>query len=40
MNWLTKAIKFGEKIKKVLKKRPQKKILRIQIGRVVAKVLF
>ena len=25
MNWLTKAIKFGEKIKKVLKKRPSKK---------------
>ena len=24
MNWLTKAIKFGEKIKKVLKKRPSK----------------
>ena len=24
MNWLTKALKFGEKIKKVLKKRPSK----------------
>ena len=24
MNWLTKAIKFGEKIKRVLKKRPSK----------------
>ena len=24
MNWLTKAINFGEKIKKVLKKRPSK----------------
>ena len=24
MNWLTRAIKFGEKIKKVLKKRPSK----------------
>ena len=24
MNWLTKAIKFGEKIKKVLRKRPSK----------------
>ena len=24
MNWLTKAINFGEKIKKVLRKRPSK----------------
>ena len=24
MNWLTKAINFGEKIKKVFKKRPSK----------------
>ncbi len=24
MNWLTKAIKLGEKIKKVLRKRPSK----------------
>ena len=24
MNWITKALSFGEKIKKVLKKRPSK----------------
>ena len=24
MNWITKALKFGEKIKKILKKRPTK----------------
>ena len=24
MNWLTKAINFGEKVKKILKKRPSK----------------
>ena len=40
MNWLTKAIKFGEKIKKVLKKDLQKKKLKILIGQVVAKVQF
>ena len=27
MNWLTKAIKFGEKIKRVLKKRPRRKFM-------------
>ena len=24
MNWLTRAINFGEKVKKILKKRPSK----------------
>ena len=24
MNWITKVLKFGEKIKKVIKKRPSK----------------
>ena len=40
MNWLTKAIRLGEKIKKVLKKEHQKKKLKILIGQVVAKVQF
>tara|TARA_B100000029_G_scaffold52516_1_gene47705 strand:- start:110 stop:232 length:123 start_codon:yes stop_codon:yes gene_type:complete len=40
MNWLTKAIKFGEKIKRVLKKDPQKRKLKTPIGLAVVKVQF
>ena len=40
MNWLTKAKNFGEKIKKVLKRDPQKKTWKILIGLAVARDQF
>ena len=29
MNWITKALKFGEKIKKIIKKRPSKEEIEV-----------
>ena len=37
MNWLTKAISLGEKIKKVLRKRPSKEEIENEISKGGAK---
>ena len=37
MNWIKKTLQFGEKIKRILKKDLQKKILKILTGLIVVK---
>ena len=40
MNWITKAINFGQKIKKFLKKGNKKKILKTLIGLAAVKAQY
>ena len=40
MNWITKILKVGEKIKTVIKKRPSKEEIEIVIGLLAVKAQF